>query len=331
MSEATPGSGRVVSVLVVDDSEPVRDSIRTIVEMLPGCRVVGEAADGPAAVAEARRLQPDVVLMDINLPGCDGLAAAEQILAGTPTKVIVISVENGREYFRRALQVGACNFLVKPFTAVGLEEAIKGAVGEIAPPVDAPRPLIVVGAAGGVGTSCLAVHLAARLGRSLAAWGESAEALDVLVGERQRVPVVPYRADDRSLLVVDGGRLPPEQLPQGATRLVVLEPSIPSLHGAVRYGPPFVLNRAGCPGGLSREEVARGLGTEPVAVLPEDAAVRRAANLGQVAELDRGPWQAAVTDLLRALGLAAAEPRRRPEAVRSPFKALRFAPGAHRS
>jgi DNA-binding NarL/FixJ family response regulator len=321
---------RTVSVLVVDDSQPVRDTIRTIVEMLPGCRVAGEAADGPSAVAEARRLSPDVVLMDINLPGCDGLAAAQQILAATPTRVIVISVENGREYFRRALQVGACNFLVKPFTPESLEAAIRGAMGE--GPAQRRRQLVLVGARGGVGTSSLAVHIAARLQASaLAAWGESADTLQLLAGERQGLAVVPYRedlADDGGLLVVDGGRMPPDRIPHDATRLVVLEPSVAALHAAARYGPPYVLNRAGCPGALAREDVARALGRAPTAVLPEDGAVREAANLGRLADLARGPWHAAVTELLGAMGLLAPAATHKP--ARGLLKALRLAPGGDR-
>ncbi len=332
-SPADPGP-RDVSVLVVDDSEPVRDTIRTIVEMLPGCRVVGEAADGPSAVAEARRLVPDVVLMDINLPGCDGLAAAEQILAGTPTRVIVISVENGREYFRRALQAGACNFLVKPFTPESLGAAIRGAMGEVAPHA---RQLVVVGAQGGVGASTLAVHAAARLhAAALVAWGESPAALELLLGEARGVTVVPYREDapgdpGGGLVVVDAGRMPPERLPRDATRLVVLEPSVASLHGAARYGPPFVLNRAGCPGGLSREDVARALGSPPAAVLPEDGAVREAANLGRLADLARGPWHAAVTALLTDLGLLEAEAPRPAGRPLLRAKGWRLATGGDRS
>ncbi|HVB09395.1 MAG TPA: response regulator [Bacillota bacterium] len=311
-----------ISVLVVDDSEPVRDSIRTIVEMLPGCRVAGEAADGPAAVEQARRLQPDVVLMDINLPGCDGLAAAEQILAGgTATRVIVISVENGREYFRRALQVGACNFLVKPFTPDGLEEAIRRAVGGAAP--EGSRALVVVGAQGGVGTSCLAAHLAGRLSGSVGALGTRLDDLGLLVGER-----VPLAARREEAAVLDGGRTPPAQIPPEMALLVVLEPSVPSLHGAAAYAklsPRFVVNKMGCAGGLSVDEVARGLGVAPAAILPEDAAVRQAANLGRVGDLDRGPWHAAVGELLVELGLVGRQAPKRTRLLRS------LIPGGERS
>lgn len=329
-----------VSILVVDDSQPVRDTIRAMLGMVPGCQVVGEAADGPGAVETALRLKPDVVLMDINLPGCDGLAAAEQILQATPTRIIVISVENGREYFRRALQAGACDFLVKPFTPESLAEAIQRARAPAEPAAaeQPAQPLLVAGAQGGVGASSLAVQLAARAAGvpgpgdhrapsldfaprvALAAWGESLAALELLLGEHQPVPLLPFSDEDVvrkaaawDLVVVDAGRMPPERLPAAAPLVVVLEPTVPSLHGAVRYRranaepPLFVLNRAGCAGSLPPAAVAKALDAPLAAVLPEDAAVREAANLGLVADLRRGPWSEAVGALAQQLGLMAGQ------------------------
>ncbi|EKP93793.1 response regulator [Thermaerobacter subterraneus] len=160
-----------IRVLVVEDAEPVRRSLVEMLEMEPDFHVVGEAADGEAAAAMAADLRPHVILMDINLPRLDGLAAAERILRQLDTRIIMVSVENGPEYFRRAMQAGACDFLVKPFSPDALAEAVRRAVppaGEpalVTPQGGRGRLITVFSAKGGVGKSTLAVNLAVALAK----------------------------------------------------------------------------------------------------------------------------------------------------------------------
>jgi pilus assembly protein CpaE len=173
-----------VRVLVVDDSEPVRATIRQMVDVCGdgAIEVVGEAADGPGAVRLAREIRPDAVLMDINLPGCDGITAAARIRQEVPARIVMISVENGREYFRRAMQVGAVDYLVKPFTPEGLVEALRGgdsSGGSAAGAAARLAPVIAVcGAKGGVGASTVALNLALAMGRHLPAPGAALRDLD---------------------------------------------------------------------------------------------------------------------------------------------------------
>jgi DNA-binding NarL/FixJ family response regulator len=101
----------VIRVLVADDQEMVRRNLRRILESEPDLRVVGEAADGVAAVEQARVLRPDVVLADIRMPRRDGLAVA-RALAGPgvadPLPVVVITTFEIDEYVYAALRNGAC-------------------------------------------------------------------------------------------------------------------------------------------------------------------------------------------------------------------------------
>ncbi len=154
-----------VRVLIVDDAKAVRESIKRMLELDGDCAVVGEAADGVEAVSAARRLLPDVILMDINLPRMDGISAATQILAEQETNIVMISVEGDREYLRRAMQAGAKDYLVKPFSSDELAQAIRrcgifasggggGARG---------RVITVFSPKGGVGKSVLAANLAIAL------------------------------------------------------------------------------------------------------------------------------------------------------------------------
>jgi len=79
-----------VSVLIVDDQAPFRAAARTVIKVAPGFEVVGEAESGEDAVAQAEALQPGVVLMDINLPGINGIEATRQITAARPDAVVIL-------------------------------------------------------------------------------------------------------------------------------------------------------------------------------------------------------------------------------------------------
>jgi two-component system, NarL family, invasion response regulator UvrY len=106
-----------VRVLIVDDQAPFRDVARTVVELTDGFEVVGEVETGEDSVRSARELRPDLVLMDVNLPGMSGLEATREILAeaddGTPVVVLVLSTYEADEYAPRATEAGAAGFISK--------------------------------------------------------------------------------------------------------------------------------------------------------------------------------------------------------------------------
>lgn len=104
-----------VRVLIVDDQEPFRVAARMVVEATEGFEVVGEAETGEDSVDQARELSPDLVLMDVNLPGIDGLAATRQILAegGGSAVVLLLSTYEEEEYAPRAAECGAAAYVPK--------------------------------------------------------------------------------------------------------------------------------------------------------------------------------------------------------------------------
>lgn len=102
-----------VRVLIVDDQESFRSAARLVVELTDGFEVAGEASNGEEGVALAGDLQPDLVLMDMNLPGIDGPEATRQILSMQPN-VKVIGLSTYEEYEARALNAGAVAFVSKP-------------------------------------------------------------------------------------------------------------------------------------------------------------------------------------------------------------------------
>jgi DNA-binding NarL/FixJ family response regulator len=104
-----------VSVLIVDDQALVRTGFRMILEAEADMEVVGEAADGAEAVAEAKRLEPDVVLMDVRMPELDGIEATRRLLSGdgVPSKVVMLTTFDMDEYVYEALRAGASGFLLK--------------------------------------------------------------------------------------------------------------------------------------------------------------------------------------------------------------------------
>src|SRR3989454_1220233 len=104
-----------IGVLIVDDQALVRAGFRMILEAEEDVEVVGEAADGREAVAEAQRLKPDVVLMDVRMPEMDGIEATRRLLAedGAVAKVVMLTTFDMDEYVYDALRAGASGFLLK--------------------------------------------------------------------------------------------------------------------------------------------------------------------------------------------------------------------------
>jgi DNA-binding NarL/FixJ family response regulator len=114
-------------VLLADDQEMVRAGLRLILAAEPDIDVVAEASDGNAAVAAARRLRPDVTLMDIRMPNLDGIEATRQLVASTPppTRVVVLTTFDIDSYVYQALRAGASGFLLKNAPAEELVHAIR--------------------------------------------------------------------------------------------------------------------------------------------------------------------------------------------------------------
>jgi DNA-binding NarL/FixJ family response regulator len=103
-----------LSVLIVDDQALVRAGFRMILDAEEDIDVAGEAADGADAVAEAQRLRPDVILMDVRMPQVDGIEATRRVLAdGLDTKVVMLTTFDMDEYVYDALRAGASGFLLK--------------------------------------------------------------------------------------------------------------------------------------------------------------------------------------------------------------------------
>ena len=101
-----------VRVLIVDDQEPFRVAARMVVDITDGFEVVGEAETGEDSVRMAEELAPDLVLMDVNLPGINGLDATRQILAGSnPVVVLLLSTYEEEEYAPRAAECGAAAYI----------------------------------------------------------------------------------------------------------------------------------------------------------------------------------------------------------------------------
>ena len=120
-----------IDVLIADDQELVRAGFEMILDAQPGIRVVGVARDGVECVELARRLKPDVVLVDIRMPRLDGLEATRTLTAERPDghgpNVVVITTFDQDDYVRDALRFGACGFLLKDASPALLVEAVRAA------------------------------------------------------------------------------------------------------------------------------------------------------------------------------------------------------------
>jgi DNA-binding NarL/FixJ family response regulator len=124
-------TGAATRILVADDQENIRGAFRMILDAQPDMTVVAEAADGVAAVEQARHLRPDVVLADIRMPRMDGLEVT-QLLAGPqvadPIRVVVVTTFDLDDYVHTALHNGACGFLLKRSSPALLAEAVRAAM-----------------------------------------------------------------------------------------------------------------------------------------------------------------------------------------------------------
>jgi pilus assembly protein CpaE len=168
-----------IKVLIVDDIPETRDHLSKLLGFESDIDVVGVAASGAEAIERAVALLPDVVLMDINMPDMDGIAATEQLAAKCPSAaVVMMSVQGEADYLRRSMLAGAREFLVKPFSSDELTASIRQVwtrerdkqLRLAAPIVAAPTPRTASGEAGvvvavfspkgGVGRTTIAVNLA---------------------------------------------------------------------------------------------------------------------------------------------------------------------------
>ena len=172
----------IIRVLIVDDITETRDNLEKLLFFEKDIQVVAKAGTGREAVAMAKQHQPDVVLMDINMPDMDGIAATEAILSQVPTvQVIMMSVQGEQDYLRRSMLAGAREFLTKPISAEELYHAIRhvyrlqttqrryvsNAPAEQAQGADTSgnqgQIIAVFSPKGGVGTSAISANLAVAL------------------------------------------------------------------------------------------------------------------------------------------------------------------------
>ncbi len=176
--------GEKIRVMIVDDIVDTRDQLEKLLFFEKDIEVISKASNGREAVALAKQLRPDVILMDINMPDMDGIAATEAIMTQDPTvQVIIMSVQGETDYLRRAMLAGAREFLTKPISADDLYKSIRhvhklastrprvanvatggGSASAVAGDNGAEGQIIAVfSPKGGVGTSVVAANLAVAI------------------------------------------------------------------------------------------------------------------------------------------------------------------------
>jgi pilus assembly protein CpaE len=179
------GSEKKIRVLIVDDIPETRENLRKLLFFESDIEVVGAADSGEEGITLAGELKPDIVLMDINMPGIDGITASEAITQQVPfAQVIMMSVQGEADYLRRSMLAGAREFLIKPFSSdelissirrvyqLGasrrqamptLESAAPGRASQERPSEELGKILTVFSPKGGVGCSTVAINLAIAL------------------------------------------------------------------------------------------------------------------------------------------------------------------------
>src|SRR6266700_602069 len=179
-----------INVLIVDDIASTLDNLQKLLSFEPDIQVVGTAMNGKLGIEQAKKLAPDIVLMDVNMPIMDGIQATETLAQEVPNSpVIIMSVQGERDYLRRAMQSGAREFLIKPFSGDELIASIRrvyqleqkkesflakttaGTEKAPAPPADGETPrrgehgqvFFFYSGKGGVGKSLVAANLAVSM------------------------------------------------------------------------------------------------------------------------------------------------------------------------
>jgi DNA-binding NarL/FixJ family response regulator len=116
----------MISVLIVDDQDLVREGLRMLLEAEPDLCVAGEAGTGSQALAQARRLDPDVILMDVRMPEMDGIQATAKLVAGgSRARILMLTTFNLDEYVYHAMKAGASGFLLKDASGGQLADAVR--------------------------------------------------------------------------------------------------------------------------------------------------------------------------------------------------------------
>ncbi len=185
----TPGEEEKIRLLIVDDIPETRENLRKLLFFESDIDVVGAATNGEEGIEMAVELKPDIVLMDINMPGVDGITASEKITQQVPfCQIIMMSVQGEADYLRRSMLAGAREFLIKPFSSDELVSSIRrvyqlGASRRQAMPTVSPtaagptaevkprkagKIVSVFSAKGGVGCSTVAVNVAIALQQNAA-------------------------------------------------------------------------------------------------------------------------------------------------------------------
>ena len=222
----------MISVLIADDQDLVREGLRMLLEAEPDLAVAGEAGDGGQALAQARLLDPDVILMDVRMPGMNGIEATSRLVqAGCRARILMLTTFNLDEYVYHALKAGASGFLLKDASRDQLTGAVRAvAVGETLLAPSITRRLIedfcrgpapgspVAGAAGGLSERELGVvrlvaqglsnaEIAARLYLSEATVKSHIARILAKLGLRDRVQVAVYAYEHG--IVRPGQAVPP--------------------------------------------------------------------------------------------------------------------------
>jgi len=172
--------GEKIKILIVDDIADIRENICKLLEFFPEVVIIGQAATALEGLEKAKLLEPDIVLMDINMPGMDGIAATEIITATLPdVNIIIMSVQGEHEYLRRAMIAGAKNYLIKPFTSTELLQAVKqvhsneqkrkNVIKSGTKEIAKGKIITVFSTKGGVGKTTISTNLAVALADRLGA------------------------------------------------------------------------------------------------------------------------------------------------------------------